>query len=95
MLADVFDNFRNMCFEIYELEPSRFDTAPALAWQAAFKTQVKLDTVTDIDMLLMIEQAIRRGVCCPSIANNNCMKDYDKNKESPYLKYWEVNNLYG
>ena len=23
------------------------------------------------------------------------MKDYDKNKESPYLKYWYVNNLYG
>ena len=23
------------------------------------------------------------------------MKDYDKNKESPYLKYWDVNSLYG
>ena len=23
------------------------------------------------------------------------MKDYDKNKESLYLKYWDANNLYG
>ena len=46
-------------------------------------------------MLLMIETAIRRGICYPSIANNKCMKDCDKNKESSYLKYWEVNNFYG
>ena len=55
LLADVFDKFRNMCLKIYELDPSKFLSAPGLAWQAALKkTKVKLDLLTDIDMLLMI-----------------------------------------
>ena len=32
LLADVFEKFRDMCFEIYELDPGRFLTAPGLAW---------------------------------------------------------------
>ena len=64
LLADVFENFRNMCLEIYELDPAKFLSAPGLAWQAAFKkTKVKLDVLTDIDMLLMVEKGIRGGIC--------------------------------
>ena len=37
LLADVFVNFRNMCFEIYELDPAHFLSAPGLAWQAALQ----------------------------------------------------------
>ena len=57
MLADVFENFRNMCLEIYELDPAKLDlSAPGLTWQLAFKkTKVKLDLLTDIDMLLMVD----------------------------------------
>ena len=36
-LADVFENFRNMCSEIYEFDPAKFLSALRLAWQAAFK----------------------------------------------------------
>ena len=56
LLADVFENFRNLCLEIYELDPDRFLTAPGLAWQAALKkVKAKLHLLTDIDMLLMVE----------------------------------------
>ena len=50
--------------EIYELDLVRFLIAPGLAFQAAFKkTKVKLDTLTNTDMLLMVEKNIRGGKC--------------------------------
>ena len=50
-------------------------------------------------MLLMLEMDIRDGICHAiywySKANNKYMKDCDKDKELSYLRYWDVNNLYG
>ena len=37
LLADVFENFQNMCLEMYEFDPVRFLTAPGLARQTALK----------------------------------------------------------
>ena len=37
LLADVFENFRNKCFEIYELDPSHFLSSPVIGWQACLK----------------------------------------------------------
>ena len=55
LLADVFENFRHKCFEIYKLDPPHFLSAPGLAWQACLKkTRVKLELLTDLDMLLMV-----------------------------------------
>ena len=46
LLANVFENFRNECIEIYELDPSHFLSAPGLARQACLKkTEVKLKIV--------------------------------------------------
>ena len=100
LLADLFENFRIMFLEIYELDPAKFLSAPGLAWQAAFKkTKVKLDLLTDIDMLLMVEKGIRGVICHPiyryAKANNKYMKDFNENEESLYLQYWDVNNLHG
>ena len=100
LLADVFENFRNKCIEIYKLDPSHFLSAPRLAWQACLKmTKKELELLTDIDMLLMIEKGAR-GRICQSIhryskANNKYMKSYDKDNISSYLMYLDARNLYG
>ena len=98
-LADVFENFRKMCLEICELDNAKFLSAPVLAWQAALKmTEVELELLADIDILLMFEKGIRGGIYHSfnryAKANNKYMKDYDKNKESSNLKYWYVNDLF-
>ena len=99
LLAEVFTNFRNKCIEIYELDPAHFLSVPALAWQACLKkTEVKLELLTNVDMLLMVQKGIRGGIChaihrYPK-ANNKYMKNYNKNKESSYIRYLDA-NLYG
>ena len=59
----MFENFRNMCLEIYGLYPTYFLSAPRLAWQTCLKKRgVKLELLTDYDMLLMVEKGIRGGI---------------------------------
>ena len=99
LLADVFENFRDKCIEIYELDPAHFLSAPGLAWQAYLKkTGVKLELLTDNDMLLY-ENGTRGGMCHATYryakANNKYMKNYDKDIESSFLEYTDANNLYG
>ena len=55
LLVDVFENFRNVCIKVYELDLAHFLSAPGLVWQACLKkTEVKLELLTDVDMLLMV-----------------------------------------
>ena len=100
LLADVFENFRDMCLKEYELDPVHFLSLPGLAWQACLKkTNVELELLTDYDMLLMVEEGIRGGICHSihryAKANNKYMKNYNNNEESSYIQYLDANNLYG
>ena len=96
LLAGVFENFRNMCIKVYELEPAHFLSAPALAWQACLKkTEVKLELIRDPDMLLMVEKEIGGGLCHATLSyakgNNKYMKDYNTEEKS-FLHYNDANN---
>ena len=88
-LADIFENFWNIYLKIYKLDPVKFLSAPALAWQAA---------LAHYQYVIKVEKGIRSGICHSvywyTKAKNKYMKDYNKNKESLYIQYWDVSNLY-
>ena len=100
LLADVFQNFRKTCVKVYELDPANFLSIPGLTRQVCLKkTNVKLKLLTRYDMLLVVEEEIRGGICHAihrhAKSNNKYMKNYDKNKESSHIQYLDANNLYG
>ena len=101
LLADVFENFRDMCIKEYELDPAHFLSLPGLAWQVCLKkTNIELELLTHYDILLMVEEGIRGGICHSmhrfAKANYKFMKNYNNNnEESPYIPYLDANNLYG
>ena len=89
-----------MRLSIYKLDPTYFVSAPGLAWQACLKkAEVKLELLTDYDMILTIQKRIRGGICQATPryakANNEYMKNYNKNIESSFTEYLDANNLYG
>ena len=100
MLADIFENLRDVCIKNYKLDPAWYYTSPELSWDALLKkTEIKLDLLSDVNMILFIEGGIRGGFSMISNrygkANNKCMKTYDPSEESKYITYLDANNLYG
>ena len=82
LLAEVSENFRNICLKIYDLDLARFFTATGLAWRVALKkAKAKSDILANTDMSLMIEKGIRWGISYSIYryvkANNKYLKDYD------------------
>ena len=83
LLSNIFEKFKKVSMENYGSDPTHFCTAPGLAWQACLKkTGMKLDLITDPDMLLMFERGIRGGITQIvkryAKANNKYMNDYDR-----------------
>ena len=101
LLTDVFEEFRNVCLENYSLYPAWYYTSPGLSWDALLKhSKIKLELLTDPDVLLLFEKGIRGGISMiPNRfgkANNKFMGEkYDPSRPSKYLAYLDANNLYG
>ena len=101
LLANVYEAFRDTCLKHYSLDPAHFYTSPGLAWKACLKhTGIRLELLTDPDMLLMFERRIRDGitqvVCKYALANNKYMGDkFNPNENTTYLQYLDANSLYG
>ena len=99
-LADVFVNFRDICMNKYKLGPAWYFTSPGLAWDASLKmTKIRLELLSDYDMILMIKKGIRGGISMISnrygTSNNKYMDSFYPSKESTYIQYLDANNLYG
>jgi len=82
LLTDVFENFRSICLKNSGLDPCWYFTTAGLAWDACLKkTDVKLEVLNDVDMLLMSEKGIRGRVSMIlkryAKANNKYMKDFN------------------
>ena len=100
LLADVFENFRNVCHRTYKLDPAWYYSAPGLAWDAMLrKTGVELELLSDVDMVLMVEKGTRAGVSMitkrHAVANNEYVDNYNSDKPTKFIKYLDANNLYG
>lgn len=100
LLCDVFQNFRRICLEKYNLDPAHYYTAPGLAWDAMMKlTGARLELLTDKDMIDMLGKGIRGGIsqCCERnhIANNKFLETYDDQDPSSFITYLDATNLYG
>ena len=100
-LADVFESFRKLLKDTYDLDPCHYYSAPNISWDAMLKTTgISLELLSDIDMLLFCEKAIRGGLNVIGEkrfmkANNKYVPDYDRTRPSTYGLFLDVVNLYG
>ena len=100
LLADIFENFRDVYLKKNKLDPAWYYTSPGLSWDALpKKTEIKLDLLSDVNMILFIEGGIRGRVSMISNryakANNKYMENYDPSEASTYITYLDANNFYG
>ena len=99
LLTGVFEKFINTCLGYYGLDPCYCFSSPGLSWSAMLEmTEIELDLISDIGMQLFIEKGMRDGISyiakIHSKANNKYMESYDSSKESIYMTYLDLNNLY-
>ena len=100
LLAYIFEKFISTSLKNCNLDPCHYFSAPGLSWEAMLKmTKLELEKISDVDIHLFIEKAMRGGTSYASKrygkANiENCL-NYDKEKPEIHINYLDMNNLYG
>ena len=100
LLADVLEKFIGTCLKYYGLDPCHSFSSPGLSWDAMLKmTGVKLEKIFNTDKYLFVEKGLRGGISYIAKgyakANNKYMNDYEPKKQSTFISYLDINNLYG
>ena len=90
LLADVFEKFIKISIEEYGINPLYCVKLPGYTWQCGMKyTDIKLQTLQDKDMILLIENNIRGGIS--SVMGDRYVISDDNEK----VLYVDANNLHG
>ena len=90
LLACVFEKFIKISVNQYDINPLYCVSLPGYTWQCGLKyTGIKLQTLQDQDLILLLENNIRGGI-------SSVMGDrYIKSDENGKVLYFDANNLYG
>ena len=100
LLGDIFQKFREVCMQVYKLDPAHFYSAPNLSWDAMLiTTGVKLELLQDIDQLLFFEKGIRGGINGLGAlrhfeANNKYLENFNSKEQSTFGAFFDVTSLY-
>ena len=90
LLADVFEKFVEVSTEEYKINPLYCVSLPGYTYQCALKyTDIRLQTLQDKDLILLIENNIRGGIS--SVMGDRYVKSDEKKK----ISYMDATNLYG
>jgi hypothetical protein len=102
LLAEVFENFRDVSMVNYRLDPAHYLTTSSLTWDACLKyTNVELELITDPEIFIFFESAMRGGISAISNrytqASNAYLQpeDYDSSQPHSYICYLDASDMYG
>ncbi len=95
LLADVFQQFREMSMDVFGLEAVHYYSLPGLSWDALLKhSHVKLELIVDIDMYQMVERGMRGGVSMVSCRYAEAKEPSEEDPFGTSLIYTDANSLY-
>jgi predicted transcriptional regulator len=98
LLADIMETFRKVSKRDYGLDPLHYLTLPSFSWDCSllkiYKSKIipGIELLTDMDMLLMVEDGTRGGISMIKHRYANVEEDLSSKR---FIRYFDANNLYG